>query len=111
MNCNTTHYRANSSSVPGDPTFTATGSLSIARYTNTATLLSNGKVLITGGYSGTAGDLSTAELYDPATMTFSATGSMSIARYVHTATLLSDGAVLIVGGANSAAILSSAELY
>ena len=22
MNCNTTHYRANSSSVPGDPTFT-----------------------------------------------------------------------------------------
>ena len=24
MNCNTTHYRANSSSVPGDPTFLAT---------------------------------------------------------------------------------------
>ena len=23
MNCNTTHYRANSSSVPGDPTLTA----------------------------------------------------------------------------------------
>ena len=27
MNCNTTHYRANSSSVPGDPTYTGTAFL------------------------------------------------------------------------------------
>ncbi len=48
-----------------DPTtnsFTATGAMAKARYVHTATLLPNGKVLMVGG----AGQLSTAELYDPA---------------------------------------------
>ena len=31
MNCNTTHYRANSSSVPGDPTAQARGQVALAR--------------------------------------------------------------------------------
>lgn len=92
--------------------FFSTGSMNKARYNHTATLLTNGKVLITGGtmWSET---FSSAELYDPITGTFSFTGSMSISRYGHTATLLSNGKVLVTGGydANGGTMLASAELY
>ena len=37
MNCNTTHYRANSSSVPGDPTASAVHAVAIADGSRTAT--------------------------------------------------------------------------
>ncbi len=83
---------------PATGTFTITTSgLIDARSSHTATLLSSGKVLITGGV-GEDPELATAELFDPTTQTFSLTGSMSIPRESHTATLLSDGTVLIAGG-------------
>jgi WD40 repeat protein len=90
----------------------ATGSLNLARSNHTATLLSDGKVLIVGGM-GNSGALTSAELYDPVAGTFSAaTGSLNTARYNHTATLLSDGKVLIAGGNdNGGAVIASAELY
>ncbi len=80
------------------------GSLNVKRLYHTATLLHNGKVLITGGidwidvYRGIFDSTATAELYDPVTKTFSSTGSMLEKRYGHQATLLSDGRVLITGG-------------
>jgi hypothetical protein len=94
--------------------------MAVARCFHTATLLSDGRVLIVGGYS--AGwtleglFLASAEIYDPKTGTFSATGSLVGARSHHTATMLADGRVLITGGAsgtsgNSKASLDSAELY
>ena len=43
-------------------TWTATGSLATARYRHTATLLSNGLVLLAGGV-GSSGYLASAELY------------------------------------------------
>ena len=90
--------------------FALTGSLNTARANHTATLLSNGKVLIVGG-QGTFGFLTSAELYDPATGLFTATGSLNTARAYHTATLLlSNGKVLIAGGYNGS-YLTSAELY
>jgi Big-like domain-containing protein/galactose oxidase-like protein len=94
----------------------STGNLNTERYFHTATLLTNGKVLITGGICcGNAqingNILASAELYDPASGTFSPTGSMAAARYGHTATLLNNGMVLIAGGQNAVTLFSSAEIY
>jgi hypothetical protein len=110
---------------PETGTFSPTGAMGTGRGTQTATLLSDGRVLIVGdsdlrviaGGSASPGDtlaggsLASAELYDPRTGTFSPTGSMTTARIDQTATLLSDGRVLIAGGADSSGNLSSAELY
>jgi hypothetical protein len=84
---------------PSTGAFTQTGSMAVARFRHTATLLQNGKVLITGGTSlDSSNPTATAEVYDPATGTFTVTGGMTTAREEHTATLLADGKVLIVGG-------------
>ncbi len=94
-------------SVTDRVTFTLTGSMNVARWYHTATLLNNGKVLVAGGLDGSSATAS-AELYDPSTGTWSTTGSMAVARYKHTATLLNDGRVLVVGGGF---LLVSTELY
>ena len=86
--------------------FSQTGSITTPRRDHTATLLSNGKVLIAGG-SHDDSILASAELYDPSSGTFIATGNMKSARTNHTATLLADAKVLITGGSS----LASAELY
>ncbi|MEO8035872.1 MAG: kelch repeat-containing protein, partial [Acidobacteriota bacterium] len=94
-------------------TFTATASLATARYTHTATLLPDGKVLIAGGIGSTW--LLSAEVFDPAggmNGSFSSAGNMAAARAYHTATLLPNGKVLIAAGVGiAAAQLTSAELY
>ncbi|MBL0141429.1 MAG: VCBS repeat-containing protein [Betaproteobacteria bacterium] len=70
-----------------------TGNLATARAGHTATMLSNGRVLVAGGANGTtvAAQLSSAELYDPATGSWSPAGNMTAARSGHTATLLGPG--------------------
>ncbi|MGH7597951.1 MAG: Kelch repeat-containing protein [bacterium] len=85
------------------------GSMSTARAAHTATLLPNGKILITGGID----DLATAEIYDPDSKTFTRTSPMNATRAGHAATLLPNGKVFIVGGYSSAvgADLASAEIY
>lgn len=79
-----------------------------------ATLLSNGAVLIAGGFNTIFGSLSTAELYDPKTDRFHLLANqMSCGRELFTATLLADGRVLIAGGFDTHRHVtqSSAEIY
>jgi hypothetical protein len=92
---------------PATGTWSSTGTLAITEpwtAASTATLLANGKVLVTGSDG--------AQLYDPDTGTWSATGKMVKPRYNHAATLLPDGKVLVVGGDVPPDVATvSAELY
>jgi hypothetical protein len=100
---------------PRTGTFTPTGSMTTGRNLHTATLLLDGRVLVTGGNDASGHSLASAELYDPKTGTFSPTGSMATARGFHTATRLADGRVLIAGGDSAGwaagVRLATAELY
>jgi hypothetical protein len=84
-----------------DPSWGTTGLLDVDRWELGSTLLTNGKVLITGGIVGISGGYGSgaALLYDPATNTFAATGSMNFGRRRHGAHLLPSGKVLVSGGA------------
>jgi N-acetylneuraminic acid mutarotase len=99
---------------PDTGTWSLTGSLSTARYSNSTTLLPNGNVLVAGGFNGDLEDsLASAELYDPATGTWSTTGSLNTSRGGHAATVLPNGMVLVAGGWTGFGdlIIASAELY
>ncbi|CAF1163060.1 unnamed protein product [Adineta steineri] len=89
----------------------STGNMINARDYHTASVLLNGKVLITGGY-GFNGCLNSVELYDSSTGTWTTTSNMTYGRYYHTASVLSNGKVLVIGGtSNDYSSLNSAELY
>lgn len=93
-------------------TVTPTGKLNVRRFSQTATLLPNGKVLVTGGMEANGKYDASAELYDSRTGSFTTIASMTTARSGHTATLLPNGKVLIAGGSDgSEENLTSAELY
>jgi N-acetylneuraminic acid mutarotase len=100
---------------PATGTWSATGSMSVARVDHTATRLLDGRVLVASG-CGPSGfgacDLAqirtSAELYNPATGTWSPTGSTSVGSFGFIATRLLDGRVLIAGGGPNS---TSAELY
>lgn len=102
---------------PDRQTFTTVGSMTTTRLTHSAILLSDGKVLVTGGTTFDSIRIDTAELYDPSTGTFTATGNMTNKRaYTSDSSLLQNGKVLVVGGTGGAFDtivdgLNTAELY
>jgi N-acetylneuraminic acid mutarotase len=83
--------------------------MSNARYHHTASILTNGKVLIAGGWNYNV-VLDSAELYNSSTGAWTMTSDMHIARRGHTASTLTNEQVLVTGGFNSIS-LNSAELY
>ena len=102
---------------PSKGTWSSTGSLNVARFFHTATLLNSGEVLIAGGTNGCCGRfyVASAELYNPATETFSNTASMNQGRTYHSAVLLTNGEAMVVGGyagtGGNIGYLSSTELF
>ncbi len=95
-------------------TFSSTvNAMSTSRVDHTVTLLLNGEVLVTGGYSDTTNAQPSADLYFSANNVFNpVTAQMTTPRAEHAATLLANGKVLITGGNdNSGNTLASAEIY
>ncbi len=92
---------------PISDTFTFTQSLDQPRVGHQATLLKNGKVLVSGGsYYQKYG-----EIYDPIIGKWSSTGDMTVQkRQHHTASILHNGKVLLTGGI-AGSPMTNAELY
>jgi hypothetical protein len=74
-----------------------TGHMVEARNQHSATLLQDGRVLITGGFDGSS-RIRTCEIYNPQTQQWRATESMMHSRTNHAATVLPDGRVFVTGG-------------
>lgn len=84
-------------------TITSVGPMVVARNEHTATLLSDGTVLIAGGVDFPGpGQSFKEEIYDPHTRQFHAIGAMLSPRLGHAAVTLQDGEVLLVGGVRAA---------
>ena len=78
--------------------WTPTGSMSTARANHTATLLTNGLVLVAGGTGDANNALALSELYNSASGTWASTGDLNVGRVSARAVLLSNGTVLATGG-------------
>jgi N-acetylneuraminic acid mutarotase len=93
-------------------TWSVTGQMSRGRERHTATLLPDGRVLVTGGYTSSVVPTATCEIFNPASGTWSNTGSLSLARAYHTAVLLNDGRVMVAGGetTNAQGVLVTTEI-
>jgi len=78
-------------SGPGQPT-----TMSGQRDGHAATLLADGRILVTGGRSSSGEALASAEIWDPADGAFHETKPLRRPAANHTAVLLPDGRVLIV---------------
>ena len=100
---------------PATGTFTDTGSLNVPRYDPVATLLQNGRVLITGGVRISGGKeqvLDSTEIYDPVTGVWTQTRSLKVRRLGFTLNLLSNGRVLAIGGEDMTfQVFNSIEQY
>ena len=93
--------------------FRATGALAAARYYHSATLLADGKVLVSGGDLQGAWpptNPQTAEVYDPAAGRWGDAGATPVGEG-HTATALADGRALLAGGSFGPTYLAAAALY
>lgn len=90
--------------------WTMASSLAEGRYNHSATLLNDGKVLVTGGMTGT-GYLATSQIFDPGSNNWGPGAAMNGARANHVALLLNNGSVLVAGGRDGTGALDTAEVY
>ncbi len=107
--------------VPSTSTFEPDANLNVARMAHATFTLSNGKVVVTGGWdpttTGTGFDpvYKSTEIYDPATKSFTAGPDMVFPRRHHVVTQLKDGRFLITGGiqlrGNGFGASTNAEIY
>lgn len=93
--------------------FTMGPDMSGPRKFHSQILLSNGRVLIAGGYTDNSGTnvVSTTDLYHPATKTITPGPDMNDPRGLASATLLPNGRVLIAGGTNGTGLNATTDLY
>jgi Kelch motif/Galactose oxidase, central domain len=89
------------------------GKMAVARAAHQATLLRDGRVLITGGCTGEhcGSVLASVEMFDTRTHSFRSAAPMAVPRASHAAALLPDGRVLVAGGWDGRRAVASAEIY
>ena len=97
--------------TPASGTWNMTGEMVNARKEHRATLLADGKVLVTGGYDIHSQAQASAEVYDPTGGAWTGTAPMTSARSMHGATLLSNGRVLVTGGFTGSGFVDQTEEY
>ncbi|WP_438007430.1 kelch repeat-containing protein [Sorangium sp. So ce321] len=117
--------RAGTAWAASAPSWESVPSMITPRGEHTATVLEDGRVLVTGGYplvdappytNLAAMSLREVEIYDPATRTWSPAAPLAQPRSGHAAILLPNGRVLVAGGRSRSVLpdgsaLASAELY
>lgn len=109
---NTTTYLTSAEIFdPNLKTWSPAGNLQTGRVAHVATLLTNGLVLVAGGFNNSGGQLASAEVYDPNLNTWTPTNSMNSAHYGATAALLPDGDVLVAAGDDQTGSPTSAEVF
>lgn len=79
-------------------------------YGSTATVLTNGEILVVGGFDASGGITDVVTRYTT-NGTVVSTSTLNNKRAFHTATLLENGRVLVAGGLSGSNALTSAELY
>lgn len=83
-----------------------------ARAKHSATVLSDGSLLVVGGFDDAGQAMASAERWDPASRAWAPIPSPAVARYSHAATLLPDGRLMVSGGIGAQGeILSSVEIW
>ncbi len=98
---------------PMTGTFTATAVMPAGpRWEHTASLLSNGQVLVAGGgASGGVSQAGTTQLFDPLAGTWAAGPALQGLRALHVAVTLPNGKVLLAGGVGDTGDVGALELY
>lgn len=91
--------------------FTSVAPMTTARAGHVAAALPDGRVLVSGGWTG-QGATASAEIYDPAANRWTAAGEMTQLRASHIAVPLGTGGVLMVsGGGGGLGDLASVEVF
>lgn len=97
---------------PASGTWQAVASLSVTRHAHTASVLSDGRIMLAGGDDGGGQRHNSVEIFDPHSGSWSLTAAMIDARSSHSATVLDNNTILVAGGfSSSATSLASAELF
>jgi Galactose oxidase, central domain len=85
--------------------------LVVPRTGHAATVLSDGRVFLTGGRDSAGNIVAVSEIFDPATETSTGSATLTTPRYNHTATLLANGRVFVAGGTGASGPVASAEIF
>src|SRR6185503_8559360 len=93
---------------PSAGTFSAAGSLGVARSMHSAALLQDGRVLVVGGRDANGNELTSGEIFDTPAAEFWTIGkALKVTRVRAHLRILFDGKVQIIGGNND----GSMEIY